>query len=173
MASSDPPKYAPSGISYDSGKRILVDPDELYQIATVGVKGVVDDMVNNIDAIMATIENLAVSWTGGSAQEARDFGDRWQTAMTNLLGTKDDPGQGALNKVMTGVAIAGSNYGEGEDTVFKMFRDLADGVAGASSDTSGQSATTNLTQPPITETPDSLTGFLPQILSHVGPHGNG
>jgi hypothetical protein len=114
---------APSNYD-DSGMLIAVDPNTLYQLATV-------DMVNQADVIGDAISNivqiwndLKVGWMGDTATEAQDFVDRWTNAVDQLFGTKDDASSGALPKIADGVDLASVNYGEAEDVVVKMFTSL-------------------------------------------------
>lgn len=111
---------APSNYD-DSGMMIRVDPDTLFRYATVDIANHASVIVDALNNIAQVWEDLKVGWVGKTAEEAQHFNQRWNQALEQLFGTKDDASTGALSKIATGVALASVNYGEAEDVVVKMF----------------------------------------------------
>jgi uncharacterized protein YukE len=113
---------------YDSSS-ISVDPVDLGAKA-----GQIDTSTQQIaDAlsdIMDSLDALKLSWTGDSSKVADSFNSRWSDAMTELYGTKDDPGKGILNVLVGGLKAAVQNYSKGENQVVDMFGDFTKKLKG-------------------------------------------
>jgi uncharacterized protein YukE len=165
---------APSNYD-DAGMLIRVDPNSLYQYATGDMMAhgqVIMDAINNI---VQTWNNLQVSWVSNSASEAQDFFDRWNSAVTQLFGTNADANSGALPKIADGVDLASINYGEAEDTVTKMFNSLTAGldmgaIAGAvTADTPSDIAPLTVGQAPTRTPPATPAGQTPDPVTESAP----
>jgi uncharacterized protein YukE len=127
---------------------VKVDPSVLGSAVTVlagsdpkASGGLLGDISDSLEGIMTTLGDLQLSWVGPSAAEAQAFTDRWNAAMAELFGTKDNPSAGVLVRLVDGLAGAGSNYDGAEDFVAKMFQSFQSSGAGTGSG-SGQNANT-------------------------------
>lgn len=75
------------------------------QVATL-----VQGIINDLQDIMDTLSHLSLSWVGKSQQEADKFNQEWQAAIATLFGTKKNPQQGVLTKVVMALSTAAANY---------------------------------------------------------------
>src|ERR1700730_2522552 len=118
---------APSNYN-DYGILIRVDPTTLYHYADVDIPAQDALIANGVSNIDKTWEGLALGWVGSSATEAQNFNNRWNSAVTKLFGTPEDPSTGALQKIAHAVGLAAVNFGVTEDVVMHMFQSLVDGM---------------------------------------------
>jgi hypothetical protein len=137
---------------YDAAN-LYADPD--------GIKGRADALLNlgkdvaeSLENIEKTLSGLHLGWAGQTADEAKDFGDRWETVMKELFGSKDHPETGVLNAIVDGLLTARGNFANAEDALLKFFRDFGDqlGKSDSSTPTSAPPSITDLDLTAITET---------------------
>jgi uncharacterized protein YukE len=144
------------------GATIRVSPRALYHLAD-DVSEVVTEVADSLAAVMRTLDGLSISWIGSSASAAKDFGDRWSTAMVELFGKPKDKATGAggkagaaedrddgvLNAFAGGLALAAGNFDQAEEHIFKVFMQFAsmgsDSGSGSRSSSSQNLANTDLT----------------------------
>jgi hypothetical protein len=102
---------------------ITVDSHQMWQLSVWAQQKGHAMMANlaNFDDIVATLNTLKLGWAGATAEEADDMKRRFIMVMQHLVGTQDDPDQGALNKVMKAVNLAAQNYANAEKSVVDMF----------------------------------------------------
>ena len=112
----------------DIGMSIKVDPTAMYNYANTDVRNAADALAGSISRIGGIWEGLRLGWVGTTADEAQDFSDQWNAAVTGLLGTGDGS-TGALPKIGGAVVAASINYGDAEDTNQKMFQSLSSAMS--------------------------------------------
>jgi hypothetical protein len=100
-----------------------VDPGALQTDANT-ILADVNEIVTALNTIGSTVGDLALSWTGGSADDATDFSNRWTLAMTALFGSDDGSNDGVMNQVINALLTASSNSGQTEMSVSEMFNVL-------------------------------------------------
>jgi hypothetical protein len=114
---------------YDSsGASIKIDPDAVYQSATVTMPALGAEISDSVSRVVQIWNDLKLGWVGNTAQEAQDFNDRWSASIGQLFGAAGDPSTGILSKITAGVAMAGVNYGQAEDVVTNMFNQTSDAL---------------------------------------------
>lgn len=113
----------------DFGIMLKVDPNTLFGYATADMPAEAESIAGSIGNIVNIWNDLKLGWAGTSADEAQDFSNRWNAAITKLFGTEDDPESGAFPKIARAVGYAAINFGETEDVVAKMFASLSEGLA--------------------------------------------
>jgi uncharacterized protein YukE len=112
----------------DGNMTIRVDPNLMYQLATVNMKNSAQTLMDAVNGTVQTWNNLKVGWVGTSADEAQAFNDQWTRAVNSLFGSQADPTSGVLQKIANGTVLASINYGEAEDTVVNNFMNVANSV---------------------------------------------
>ncbi|MFJ4438034.1 WXG100 family type VII secretion target [Streptomyces sp. NPDC088923] len=80
---------------------VSVDPQGIEEISR-RLLGLADNVADAVENIADASFQLQLGWAGTSAEEAKAFGGRWDAVMTEMFGSKKNPGQGVLN-VMAGV----------------------------------------------------------------------
>ena len=129
---------------YDAAN-LYIDPDGLKGRADALLalgKDVVDSLVN----IENTLSSLQLGWAGQTAEEAKDFGDRWETVMKELFGSNDHPETGVLNGVVDGLLITRADFSLAENALVQFFQKFGETLAGG-----GQSTTPTSPPPSITD----------------------
>lgn len=121
--------------SYDN-VRITVSPQLMSQDADK-LTQLITDVVNQLQDIQTALQGLQLSWTGSSANMMQQFNDRWNSAATSLFGTKDDPAEGVLNRLVGGVQSASQNFTASDDWVATAFSGLTNSLSGGGSAPSG------------------------------------
>lgn len=143
---------------YDTAK-ITVSPETLNSVFST-VKNLTDEIATSLADINTTLNGLQLSWTGSSSSLMQSFADRWQSAADSLFGTKKDPNEGALVRLLSGIEAAGQNYDAAENWSITNFGQLAGNLLAASqgqgggsnpgpqgvSNSSGQMPTTFITE---------------------------
>jgi len=131
----------PTLANYDDAG-ITVDPLVLGQAVTTiagsdpnAGGGLIGEVIDALQDIMDTIDNLALSWLGSSSSEAHEFSDRWNASMTQLFGSKSDPMSGVFPRLVSGIAGARTNYDAAEDYVVKTFAAFQSSSSGSGSST--------------------------------------
>ncbi len=112
----------------DSGLVIDVDPTTLWTYADTDMPTEAQTIADSIGRIHSIWDGLALGWAGTTADEAQDFSDRWNSALTQLFGSQADPDSGALPKIAQAVGMAALNYGATEDSVYHMFTEFSSGL---------------------------------------------
>lgn len=135
----------PSLANYDDAD-ISVDPMVLGNAVTViagsdpnAAGGLIGEIIDALQDIMSTIDNLALSWVGSASSEAQEFSDRWNASMSQLFGTQADPGSGVFPRLVSGIAGARTNYDSAEDFVVKTFQAFQSSSSGSGSGSNTQS----------------------------------
>ena len=132
-----------SGDTYDNVK-LVVSPSTLndtYQAVT----NLVEDVVNKLEDIDNTLNNLQLSWISGSSALMNEYTQRWQDAMQSLFGagTNSELG-GAFGQLLAGLYSASGNYDAAENWVMTSFGQLVSSLMGWSgSSSSGPQSVTN------------------------------
>jgi hypothetical protein len=122
----------------DQSIQIRVDPDTMFQLASVAMPTYGGQVADSVNRIVAIWNGLKLGWVGNTAKEAQEFNDLWTTSITQLFGTSGDDGTGILSRLANGVALAAVNYGESEDVVTSMFNQMTTALQNAGgSDNSG------------------------------------
>jgi len=111
-----PENYNTSSLHLDPwGIKTAADP----------VTTAVGEINNDLLAIIGSLNDLKLSWTGtdgSAAQTASDFNDRWAAQSEALYGIPDDPtNKGILNILSGGVQSAAANFSQVESHVNEMF----------------------------------------------------
>jgi len=120
----------------DSGVTINVEPEMIFQSATVAIPSLGREIADSVNRISQVWSDLKLGWVGNTAQAAQDFNDRWVSSINELFGSKDGSTTGVLASIAKGVEMAGSNYGQAEDVVTNMFNQTASSLGqGSGSDT--------------------------------------
>lgn len=132
----------------DTTMLIDVDPTTLWGYADTDIPTQAQAIAEAIGRIHGVWDGLALGWAGTTADEAQDFNDRWNTALTQLFGSDAHPADGALPRIARAVGMASLNYAATEDSVYQMFTQLSGGLHG---DGSQQPPTRNNDNGPITE----------------------
>ena len=125
----------PAPDNYNSRDLVIdVDPGHMWSVATVVLPDGARLIINSLNQINGIWAGLQVGWAGVTADEAQDFGHRWNTTMTYLFGSADEEDSGLLPKIAKGLGLAAINYGEAEDSVQKMFKGFSADGGGDGSD---------------------------------------
>lgn len=127
-----------------SAQSIRVDPDGLWITSTRTLVDLSTDVSETLSNIVTQWNTLKLSWHGGTADEVADFNTKWAGLLDKLFGpenadanTEYGPNQAILLKVASAAATAGSNFGQAEDAVIKVFQpfiDMAPGAPGSGRD---------------------------------------
>lgn len=112
---------------YDAVK-LYVDPDGLKGRADALTR-LAEDVVNCLNNIENTLSGLQLGWAGRTADEAKDFGNRWETVMKELFGTHDHPETGVLNAIVDGLLTTRGDYATAEDALTQFFKKFGEGLA--------------------------------------------
>ena len=120
------------GVNYNTSS-FSINPDEVKKRADE-ILVLAKDIVDSLNNINDTLSALKMGWAGATADEAQDFGNRWNSVMTELFGDKDHPEKGVLNVIVGGLDAVRWNYAWCEDGVFQMFHkwglDMMEGSSG-------------------------------------------
>jgi hypothetical protein len=135
----------------DPSIRINVNPDDMFQSATKGIPNLGGQIADSINRIVGTWNDLKLGWIGNTAEEAKDFNDRWAAAISELFGTKAEPDSGLLSQIANGIAMASLNYGGAEDVVTNMFTKMAASLADNGSSDTPPDPHRGVNDAPITE----------------------
>jgi hypothetical protein len=133
----------------DASLNINVDPDALWMYGATDLPAqlkAIGDLVGRVHDIW---NGLQLGWAGTTADEAQDFADRWNGAVTVLFGTQADPQSSVLYRIAVAVQTASLNYATTEEEVSKMFLDFYDALPGGGG--TNQPPTRDQSQGPITE----------------------
>jgi hypothetical protein len=115
--------------NYD-GVSMSVEPGPL-NFAADGIQDSAESIVNALNTINKTLNELQLSWDGKSATEAKDFARQWQDAMTGMFGTKKGAKKGVMVQVLIALKTAVGNFSSGENGVVKMFLGLQTAISGS------------------------------------------
>lgn len=99
---------------------VRVDPWVLNASAN-NLKTAVQNIQDDLEAIMKALGDLKISWTGDSAAAAAEADRRWNGVMTDLYGPPKNPQKGILGVLTSGVASSAVNYSQCEGHVYDMF----------------------------------------------------
>jgi hypothetical protein len=89
------------------------------------------------------MSNLQLSWVGQSASLAQAFQQEWNSATQTLFGTQQNPSQGVLNRLASGLQAAGSNYDGAEQWVQENFGKFVSGIGSSSPSSATPSSVEN------------------------------
>lgn len=99
---------------------VRVDPLVLNGSAA-NLKSAIQNIQDDLSAIITALNDLKISWTGDSATVAAAAAKRWTDVTTELYGTQEHPEQGILNVLSGGIASDAVNYSKCESAVYDMF----------------------------------------------------
>lgn len=111
---------------YDAAN-LYVDPDGL-KVKADALEGLAENVVDSLSNIEHALAALQLGWAGKTADEAKDFGNRWETVMKELFGSKDHPDTGVLNAIVDGLLITRDDFAEVEITLAEFFQKFAEGL---------------------------------------------
>lgn len=134
---------------YDHVDSFHVAPDDLVTHGN-NIKNHNQDIADSLTNIVNVLSALQLGWAGKTAEEAKDFGDKWDAVATELFGTKDHPEQGVLNTIVGGVLTVADLFSRTDNALFDFFNHFAEDLGG-----SGGGARENITDPTktaVTET---------------------
>jgi uncharacterized protein YukE len=136
---------AQTNADYDAAN-LYVDPDGLKTKADA-LLAQAENTAQSLENINNTLSALQLGWAGKTADEARDFGNRWEAVMKELFGSKDHPEKGVLNAIVDGLLVTRGNFSQTEDALVQLFKQF------------GSDLTSNDTPPPSgpPPTPDNIT----------------
>jgi hypothetical protein len=113
---------------------VTVDPWVLHS-ASVNSSAAVKAIGDVMTAVTNRLNELRLSWTGDSQEQAEKFNSDWNAVVKQLFGTPEHPEQGILNRFCSGLETAAVGYSRGERAVsdsFAMFQGLLEGMDPAS-----------------------------------------
>jgi hypothetical protein len=113
---------------------VTVDPWVLHA-ASVNTSAAVKSIGDVMTAVTARLNELRLSWTGDSQEQAEKFNNDWNALVKRLFGTQEHPEVGILNRFCSGLEAAAVGYSRGERAVsdsFAMFQGLMEGMDPAS-----------------------------------------
>lgn len=129
---------------------INVDPNALWTYGATDLPARMKTIGDAVGRIHDIWNGLKLGWAGTTADEAQDFADRWNVAVTTLFGSKAAPESSVLYKIAVAVQTASLNYATTEEEVSKMFLDFYRALPGGGG--TNQPPTRDQNQGPITET---------------------
>ena len=109
---------------------VTVDPWVLHSASDESAKAA-KDINTAMNAVTTRLNELRLSWTGDSQQQADKFNSEWNAMVKRLFGTQAHPEDGILNRFCSGLAAAAVGYSRGERAVsdsFAMFQGLLEGM---------------------------------------------
>jgi uncharacterized protein YukE len=118
---------------YDAAN-LYVDPDGLKGKADT-LLGLAENVADSLSNIDNTLSALQLGWAGKTADEARDFGNRWEAVMKELFGSKDHPEKGVLNAIVDGLLTTRGNFSLTESGLAELFQKFGENLSGGSSET--------------------------------------
>jgi hypothetical protein len=141
---------AQSLADYDNVQTFIVSPNDIVAQAKK-IESDSQAIVDSLNVIVHTLQSLTLGWAGKTAQEAKDFGDRWTAVAEELFGTDDHPENGALNIVLAGVGIVASLFAGAEQGLKDFFVNMTMALA-APGDSGPPTSITDVTTTAVTET---------------------
>src|SRR3954447_8452951 len=141
---------AQSLADYDNVLTFIVSPNDIVAQAKK-IESDSQAIVDSLNVIVHTLQSLNLGWAGKTAQEAKDFGDRWTAVAEELFGTDDHPENGALNIVLAGVGIVASLFAGAEQGLKDFFVNMTMALA-APGDSGPPTSITDVTTTAVTET---------------------
>jgi hypothetical protein len=142
---------AESLADYDSVQVFLVSPNDILAHAR-NIEADSKSIATSLGTIADTLGELNLGWAGKTAEEAKDFGNRWTAVGKELFGTDDHPENGALNIVVDGVYIVASLFAGSEQALKDFFTNMTTALAEPGGGDSGHTSITDVTTTAITET---------------------
>ena len=108
--------------SYDIGNVVIfADTASMIKEAEHEIVNVNKSIVASLETIILELNDLQLSWVGGSAALAQDLAIRWQRCVDQMYGTRNNPGQGVLNQLANAVYSAAGNYARTDHQVTEYF----------------------------------------------------
>jgi hypothetical protein len=142
---------ADSLVDYDGVQSFYVAPDDIVMYAK-SMEADVQIISDSLDVIVKTLSHLNLGWSGKTAQEAKDFGDRWTMVAKDVFGSKDHPEKGKLNLVLDGVYTVASLFATGEQGLKDFFTEMTTALASGGSNSGPPTSITDATTTAVTET---------------------
>jgi hypothetical protein len=138
---------------YDHIDRFNVDPVTL-ETRGKNLKDLGQTIADSIDRINNIWSELKLGWMGNTADEAKDYIDRWNAVMDELFGSEKHPEKGVLNAIVEGVLTTAANFAVMEHSLFEFFTKFQQGLAGGSgsSDDSTPKSITDSSSTAVSET---------------------
>jgi uncharacterized protein YukE len=128
---------------YDSAK-LKVWPDGLGLRANNLLRQA-ENVAQSLENINGTLSALQLGWAGQTADEAQDFGRRWEGVMKELFGSQDKPEDGVLNAIVDGLLTTGGIYSKTEKALVDMFTKFGQDLSSGGDSTTPTSAPPNVT----------------------------
>jgi uncharacterized protein YukE len=110
---------------------VTVDPWVLHS-ASQKSSDAVKDINDAMNAVTTRLNELRLSWTGSSQEQADTFNNDWNAMVKRLFGTQDHPENGILSRFCSGLEAAAIGYSRGERTIsdsFSMLQGLLEGMS--------------------------------------------
>jgi uncharacterized protein YukE len=124
---------AQTNADYDAAN-LYVDPDGLKTKADA-LLAQAENTAQSLENINNTLSALQLGWAGKTADEARDFGNRWEAVMKELFGSKDHPETGVLNAIVDGLLATRGNFSKTEDALVQLFTQFGNDLSSGDSTT--------------------------------------
>ncbi|MCP2263284.1 WXG100 family type VII secretion target [Promicromonospora thailandica] len=122
-----------TSVDYDAVESFSVDPNGLVASARK-IREHTETIIDSLLTIENTLDQLSLGWAGSSADEARDFGQRWQAISWDLFGTEQAPERGVLAVIASGVATVGDLFARTETSLVEFFETFGQGLVGGGSE---------------------------------------
>ncbi|MFI8527551.1 WXG100 family type VII secretion target [Promicromonospora sukumoe] len=116
-------------VDYDAVESFSVDPNGLVASARK-IKDHTETIIDSLLSIENTLDQLSLGWAGRTADEARDFGRRWQAISWDLFGTEEAPERGVLAVIASGVGTVGDLFAKTEHSLVEFFDTFGQGLVG-------------------------------------------
>lgn len=120
-------------VDYDAVESFSVDPNSLVASARK-IKDHTETIIDSLLSIENTLDQLSLGWAGQTADEARDFGHRWQAISWELFGTEQAPERGVLAVIASGVGTVGDLFARTERSLVDFFDTFGQGLVGGSAE---------------------------------------
>lgn len=125
-----------------------IDPVGMYAQADK-IKAHIGEIGTQINNANKAFDIPDIDWAGTTKQAVTDFSNKWQAAITGLVGKDENDTSSPASKLMIGVRTAASNFGWAEDTIKKAWDQFLSDLTSGGSDSNGSR---NNTDGPVTET---------------------
>ena len=90
-----------------------VDSDAVFA-ASAGVRGTIDRIQGETQAMLSQLTQLQASWTGGAAVAFVSVIDQWRATQRQV--------EDALNSINSALTVAGRQYADAEQASLSLFR---------------------------------------------------
>jgi hypothetical protein len=131
--------------NYDVVDSFYVYPDELVTHGN-NIKDLGETVADSLLNIIHVLSDLQLGWAGRTADEAKEFGDRWNAVAAELFGAEGKPETGVLSAIVGGLLTVADLFSKTEHALVDYFDKFAQalgggGAGGGESDAPPQSIT--------------------------------